>query len=133
MYTLLSDTSPTDEAQSRAALEQAGFQAVVVIRPIRVHEEVSSTPVTFAGPLYGGYWGGYYGYGWGAPWGGVAGGGAVRTDTIVSIEILVYSLRQNKLVWGGLSRTTNPRDVDAMVRKLAAAAAMELQKHGLIA
>jgi hypothetical protein len=45
---------------------------------------------------------------------------------------MVYSLRQNKLVWAGQSRTTNPRDVDAFVRKLAAATAKELQKQGLL-
>ena len=133
MYTLLSDTSPTDEAEARAALERAGVEGVVVIRPIRVSNEVRSTPMTYAGPLYGGYWGGYYGHGWGAPWGVGPRGDEIRTDTIVSVEILVYSLRQNKLVWGGQSRTTNTRDVDTLVRKLAGAAAEELQKHGLIA
>jgi hypothetical protein len=80
--------------------------------------------------MYRGYWGGYYGAGWGASY---MSGGEIRTDTIVSVETLVYSLKQNKLVWAGQSRTTNPSNVEALVKKLAGATASELQKQGLIA
>ena len=85
--------------------------------------------------MYSGYYGGYYGHGWGAELGGPStmGGGEIRTDTIVKVvETLVYSLKQNKLVWGGQSRTTNPKNVDQLVKKLAAAAAKELETLGLI-
>jgi hypothetical protein len=50
----------------------------------------------------------------------------------VVVETRVYSLKQNKLVWGGQSKTTNPKNVDALVRKLAAAAAKELKDLGLV-
>jgi hypothetical protein len=50
----------------------------------------------------------------------------------VSVETLVYSLKQNKLVWAGQSQTTNPNNVDSFVREVATAAAQELRKHGLI-
>ena len=59
-------------------------------------------------------------------------GGEIRTNTIVSVETLVYSLKQNKLVWGGQSKTTNPSSVDKLVKTLATATAKELQKQGLI-
>jgi len=64
----------------------------------------------------------------GRPWGGTE----IRTDTIVSVETLVYSLRQNKLVWAGQSQTTNPGKVDGFVREIATAAAQEMRKQGLI-
>jgi uncharacterized membrane protein len=103
------------------------------MRPVGVDKEIVSTPTTYSGGPYGSYWGGYYGHGWGSPWGmGVATGGEIRTNTIVTIETLIYSFRQNKLVWGGQSRTTNPRDVDKVVKSLATDAAKELQKEGLI-
>ena len=56
----------------------------------------------------------------------------IRTNTIVTIETLIYSFRQNKLVWGSQSRTTNPRDVDKVIRKLATDVAKALQEEGLI-
>jgi len=115
-----------DEAKTKAVLEKEGFAAVVVMRPVGSKQEISST--TYAGPSYAGFYGGYYGYGWGAPYGG----SEIRTDTIVSVETLVYSLKQNKLVWGGQSETTNPSQVDNFVRELANATAEEMQKQGLI-
>lgn len=130
MYTILPDSQPQSEAAARAALEQAGVAGAVVMRPVGVEKEVSSTPVSYAGPMYAGYYGGYYGHGWGASYGTM--GGEIRTDTIVVVETLIYSLKQNKLVWGGQSRTTNPKNVDQLVKKLAAAAATELEKQGLI-
>ena len=81
------------------------------------------------GPSYGPYWGGYYGYGWGGAWGG---GVDVRTNTIVTVETLVYSLQQNKLIWAGQSNTTNPSKVDNFVRELATAARREMTKAGLL-
>jgi hypothetical protein len=44
----------------------------------------------------------------------------------------VYSLKQNKLIWGGQSQTTNPSNVDGFVREVATAAARELRREGLI-
>ena len=56
----------------------------------------------------------------------------VRTNTIVQVETLVYSLRQNKLVWGGQSQLTNPASIDRTIERLAASAAAELHKQGLL-
>ena len=127
-YSIIGDDAVNDEAKAKAAIEQSGAVAVVVMRPVAKEKEISSTPSTmYMGPRYGGYWGGYYGYGWGGAWGGTE----IRTDTIVIVETLVYSLKQNKLVWAGESRTTNPSQVDAFVKEVAAAAGKEMKKLGL--
>ena len=129
MYTIFPDEGPSDEPAARAALERQGFAGVVVLRPIDTQQEVVTTPM-YAGPYYSMYWGGYYRYGWGMPWGiGVA---EIRTDTIVSVETLVYSLRQNMLVWGGQSTTTNPSSVDRLVHDTARKVARELERQGLL-
>jgi hypothetical protein len=135
MYTILTGAKPENEAEARAVLERDGFAGAVVMRPVAVEKEVSSSPVVYSAPMYGGFYGGYYGHGWGSAYGHTAtmSGGEIRTDTIVVVETLVYSLKQNKLVWAGQSRTTNPKNVDQLVRKLAAAAAKELQEQGLVA
>jgi hypothetical protein len=130
MYTIQPEARPDNEQAVRAAVEGAGVAGAVVMRPVGKEKEVVATPVAYGGPMYGGYWGGYYGYGWGSPY--PYGGTEIRTDTIVSIETLVYSLRQNKLVWAGQSRTTNPTGVDQLVKETSTAVALELQKQGLI-
>jgi hypothetical protein len=130
-YTLFPDSQPSNEAEAKAAFERAGMQGVVVMRPTSVDKEVVSDPAAFTPSVYGGYWGGYYGHGWGAAWDAPV-GGQIRTNTIVTIETLVYSLRQNKLVWAGQSRTTNPQSVNGVIKKLSAATANELGKQGLL-
>lgn len=124
MYTLLTDADP-DEAKVRAAAERAGIVGVVVMRPVRVDKELSSNPTSYAGPMYGGFWGGYLGHGF-------ASGGELRTDTVLTIETLVYALPENKLLWGGQSRTTNPKDLNRLIQDTAKQAASELVRLGLI-
>jgi hypothetical protein len=127
-YTIIGDDPAKDEAAAKAAIERSGAVAVVVMRPVAKDKELSSSPSMYMGPMYGGYWGGYYGYGWGGAWGG---GSEIRTDTIVTVETLVYSMKQNKLVWAGQSKTTNPSQVDAFVKEVAAGAGKEMKSAGL--
>ena len=123
-YTLL-PPGLKDEALAKAAFEKSGAKAVVVMRPIAADQQVSvSTTSVYAGPYYGGYWGGYYGYGWGRPYSATT----VSTDTILIVETLFYSLEQNKLIWSGQSKTTNPSEVGSFVRELVEAAAWEMNK-----
>lgn len=131
MYQIFPDTEPTDEPEARAALEREGFAGLVVLRPIDTTQEIVSTPM-YTGPYYSMYWGGYYHYGWGMPWGVGYGVTDVHTHTIVSVETLVYSLRQNKLVWGGQSETTNPSSVSKLITDTARKVARELERQGLI-
>lgn len=127
-YTIVDDAIVSDEAKARAAIEKSGAVGIVVMRPVSSDKEIVSTPTMYAGPMYGPYWGGYYGYGWGGAYGGTE----IRTNTIVTVETLVYSLKQNKLIWAGQSQTTNPSKVDAFVRELAKSAAKEMKKAGLL-
>jgi hypothetical protein len=125
-YTVLGDADLKNEAQVKQAFEKTGAVGVVVLRAVGKEKEVYSTPSVYAGPgPYGALWGGYYPGAWG--------GSQVHTNTIVIVETLVYSLRQNKLVWAGESRTTNPSNVDAFVQELAAEAAEEMKKQGVLA
>jgi hypothetical protein len=126
-YTLVPDAAASDEAKAKAQVEASGATGVVVMRPVDSSKEVVATS-TYMGPSYGPYWGGYYGYGWGAAYGGVD----VRTNTIITVETLVYSIPQNKLIWAGQSNTTNPTKVDAFVRELATSARREMKKAGLL-
>jgi len=128
-YTIASDDIVANEARVRTAVEASGAAGVVVMRPVAKDKAISSTPSMYTGPMYGPYWGGYYGYGWGGAWGA---GPEIRTDTIVTVETLVYSLKQNKLLWAGQSKTTNPSNVDSFVKELAAGAVREMKKVGLL-
>lgn len=126
MYRLIPEANSLDEALARGTLERENVKLLVVMRPVQVQKEMSVS--SYGGPTYRGYWGGYHGYGWGHPYGSVD----VRVDTVVAVETLVYALPQNKLLWGGQSKTTNPENVGELVAEVAAAAAKELEHAGLI-
>jgi hypothetical protein len=56
----------------------------------------------------------------------------IHSDHVVTVETLVYSLRQNKLVWGGESTARNPSSVERLVQDTARKVAAELQRVGLL-
>jgi hypothetical protein len=133
MYTLLPDAEPSMEAATRAALEKEGVLGIITMRPVSSEEKIQVTPFAEPDIAYRSFWGGYYGRGWGRPWISPIGiGNELSVDTVVSVETMVYSLRQNKLVWTGTSKTTNPPRVQKFVERLSAAVAAELEKQGLI-
>lgn len=120
----------TEEAEARAAFEKIGAVAVVAMRPLAVDLEATATTVAvYGGPYYGGFWGGYWGYGWGYPYGATT----VTSDTVVYVETLFYSLTQNKLVWSGKSRTTNPDAVASFVKGIVQNAVWEMNKAKVFA
>lgn len=121
LYRLLPNAEAKDEAEVRAALEKANIKGVVAMRPIAAKQQLSISTQ----PGYNHYWGGYYGYGWNTAY-------AYHADTVVSVDIRVYSLVQNQLVWAGESQTTNPERVDEFVMELADVTAAELEAKGLI-
>lgn len=125
-YTLL-PPGLKDETIAKAAFEKSGAVGVVVMRPLAVEEELSVSASVYTGPYYGGFWGGYWGYGWGYPYSA----STVQTDTVIIVETLVYSLKHNKLVWSGRSKTTNPSNVASFVKELVSAAAWEMNKAGV--
>jgi hypothetical protein len=130
MYSLLPNATPGNEQQTRAALEAAGVKGAIVMRPINVDRTVKITP-PYEEQSYASFWGGYYGYGFALSYSSPR-EATVTEKTVVYVETLVYSLAQNKLVWGGQSKTTNPDTLAELIQELSAAATTELQKAGLV-
>ena len=130
MYTIMPGASPGNEDEVRAALDGLGFAGAVVLRPVERTTEIVSEPI-YVGADYIRLWDGYYGFGWRQPWPTVV-VTDVRTRTTVSLEVLVYSLRQNKLVWGGQTTTTDSASVERLVNTTAKKVARELQREGLL-
>jgi hypothetical protein len=128
-YSIIPTPEIRDEAKAKARITESGAAGVVALRLVGREQELSGSPAGYyAAPPYTGVWGGYWGYGWG----GIYDPGYLRTDTVIHVETLVYSLEQNKLVWAGQSKTTNPESVDAFVKELVTKVAAEMKKLGLI-
>jgi hypothetical protein len=128
-YTVLSDDDVRNEEQARTTFEKLGFQGTVAMRVVGRETQYTYTPSYWgAYPYYGRFWGGYWGWGWGT----VYQPGYLTADKIVSVETLVYSLRQDKLVWAGVSQTVDPTEINSFVSELAKAVTSKMKEAGLL-
>jgi hypothetical protein len=155
-YILIEDRDVKNEKRAKEAIERAGAVGVIAMRPVGQKQEVTTkTPAThYAAPQYGGFWGragpygggynagnaasdqynanggrnmGYYNYAWAGPYTPAR----THVDRYVTVETLVFDLRQNKLIWAGQTRTENPDDMDRFIRDLAKLVSRDLRDRGL--
>jgi hypothetical protein len=124
-YRLLPQAQIHDKERAKAAFETEGIEAVVAVRPVAKEQAISGS--ISSNPGYSSFWGPGF---WGGGWGGVD--GYLRTDTILIVETLVYSLQQNQLVWASQSQTVNPTQVGPFVRELSKTLGTEMEKQGLL-
>ena len=116
-YTLLSGESAQDQATAERTLGEADVDAVITMRVVSEDVVTSTTPATWRTiPTYR-RWGGY----WVRSWETVYEPGQISQNTVVMVETLIYNLESRELIWAGISKTTNPGEVDSFIRKLASA------------
>jgi hypothetical protein len=128
-WSLIPAAEIRDEEKAKARITQSGAAGVVALRLVdRAQEASAQNPMYWSNPSYGSVWGGYWSYGWG----GLYDAGHVRVDNVLYVEALVYSLEQNKLVWAGLSKSTNPKSAADLVKQLVGKVAGEVKKAGLV-
>ena len=128
-YTLLGlDGYPTVD-YARARFKEAGVEGVVIMRLVAHDQTVIVDPGGFSGSVYGSFGSYYSSYGTSVAYST----GSVQTNTVVTIETLIYSLRQDKLLWAGTSRTSNPAGLQSLITEVADAVAGQMAKQGLVA
>jgi len=131
-YTLVSGDGgqvAKDEETAKKILRDANIEGAVVMQVVSQEQELtySSGSAWYGAPYYGSFYG-YWGYGWGMAYDP----GYLRTDTIVVVETLVYSVTDDKLLWAGRSKTTNPSNVREFIQELSDGAVKEMEKAGFI-
>jgi hypothetical protein len=123
-YGIVPSTELRDREAAKAKLRQAGVEGVVPLRLVdtqnkKVHTEWATHEYSTLSHYY--------------TW-GIAGAdpGYDRTVTTLSVETLIYSLAHDRLLWSGLSETTDAAQAERFVREHAAAVAAELRREGLV-
>jgi hypothetical protein len=129
-YTLIPREELTDKDQAKTWFERAGVEGVVALRVLRVDKETNYRAVVWSSGYYGSFWD-YYGTSWGSVYAIGTPVGGTRQDTTVAVETLLFDVGQDKLLWAGVSETTNPEDVGPYVKGLTNAVVKELEKEGL--
>jgi hypothetical protein len=126
-HTLLPAEDTMDKEQVRSHFEQAGVVGAVVLRAVDKQTEVTDSGASYFVTNYFTFYG-YYGAGWH----GIYDPGHVTMDSFFTIETLIYDVKNDKLLWAGLSQTKNPKRVDSFMKDLASAVADQLKKEGLV-
>lgn len=129
-YTLLRVDDLEDRSQAQAALEQAGVAGVLVLRPVDEQQQTRYVPgrAYYAGSPYESLWG-YWEFG---PPTTIVEPGYYETDQVVFIEALYYSVPDDRLLWGGVSRATSAERLDRTIHALAKDTGREMRKAGLL-
>jgi len=126
-YRLIPREEMTNADAVRPWFERAGVQGVVTLRPISNDSKTVYTPTVWVQSSYTNWWE-YYGYGWST----VYTSGKTQQETTLVVETLVHSVTQNKLLWAGVSTTTNRDRLDIFIRQLVDEAIKEMKKQGIV-
>jgi len=115
-----------DMNKVRAALTEAGVDGAVTIRLLgsRVEVKEQRDPVP---TQYMKLWD-YYGFTYAA----VTEPTYLTEQTTLDVEVNVYSLTENKLLWSGVAHTERPTLVETVVRDVAETVTRELRRERLL-
>jgi len=117
-YEVLTASDLGDIRATKPKLTAAGFDGVVMLAYSSTEHWVNAQPA--------GFW---YDYGSGGPM--MYDPGAVGIQSIVRAQVRIYSLREDRLLWSGTSRSEAPSRVEDLVVDVAAAVAKDLERRGL--
>ena len=104
--------------------ERDGVAGVVALRPVSQDKVKRYTADVWSTPYYSSFWG-FYPYSWSTTY--VIGGDA--TDTVIVVESLIYDVATGKLVWAGVSESTNPKSLQKLVADIVKEAAKKIEKQ----
>jgi len=104
--------------------ERDGVAGVVALRPVSQDKVKRYTADVWSTPYYSSFWG-FYPYSWSTTY--VIGSDA--TDTVIVVESLIYDVATGKLVWAGVSESTNPKSLQKLVADIVKEAAKKIEKR----
>jgi hypothetical protein len=108
-YLYIPEDDQVDESQLQAAVKQAGADAVIITRLVRVEKKTEVSP-GFYQPAPFGFYGGYS-----AAWRGYYEPPRVYQYDVYISETSLYDM--NQLVWAGTVETTAPDDINKEIQR----------------
>jgi hypothetical protein len=128
-YTILPGELLKDREKALQFLNKSGISGAVMVRLIDDQEAKKYSTTTTTAWTSQPYYGSFSGY-WNQSWSTVH--ETTWTERVVTLEVLIYSIERNELIWAGRSNTTSPKDIKRFVKDLMDAAGKKLRKEGLV-
>lgn len=115
-YDYLNDNfNKQNEEAIRNKIKADGFDGAITMRLLDVDKETNYSRGSIANyPLYYRSFSGYYFRNW-----GYNNPGYYITTKTYTVETNVYSIKEDKIIWTGLTESVNPDGVDKMMREIS--------------
>lgn len=129
-YNYYTEKEVTEEKATnfRDKLAAEGFDGAVVMRLVDIEKETNWVPNAPNFPPYYGRFGRYYYNSWNSFYNP----GYYTTDKIYNVETNVYSIKQDKLIWSGLTSTVNPSKAEKMFNDIADVVSARMRQEGFM-
>jgi hypothetical protein len=128
-YVYIPEDGQVDEGRLQAAVKQAGADAAIVTRLVRVEKKTQVTPGFYQPPAVG--FGFYRGYS--AAWLGYYEPPRVYQYDVYISETNLYDTARNQLVWAGTVETTAPGDINKEIERYVAIVIDALKSKNILA
>ena len=123
------DISTKNENAIREKIKNDGFDGSVTMRLLDVDkEDVYSRGNISMYPSYYRNFSGYYFRNWGY----FSDPGYYSTTKTYTVETNVFSIKEDKIIWSGITKTTDPSGVTKMTDEIGKAVFNEMVKEGFI-
>jgi hypothetical protein len=125
-HTVMSPGEAKDGEKMRAVMAREGFDGALTMRFVDTAQQITERAGGYV-PAHTGFWDNYSG-----GFAVIYDPGYVKMDRAMQMETQVYSMKDGKLVWSGLSQTMNPKSAQQLVDDVARTVAGALRKARLI-
>ena len=127
-YKMITKEELADINAVKKKLSERGMEGALVLSVRNVDQKTSYYSSGMYPSAYYSF-GGYYNYAWNYMYDPY---GYSSTNVYVDLEILIYSLKDDKLVWYGESTSVNPESIQQTISELAVSVKNQLVEDGLL-
>lgn len=123
------EISTRNEDAIRDKIRGDDFDGAVTMRLVDVDKDIAYTPGNYQSyPSYYRSFSGYYFRSWSY----YSTPARYTTTKTYTVETNVYSIKEDRIIWSGLTETTNPDGVDKMTREIVKVVYRQMVKEGFI-
>ena len=127
-YKMITNEELADLNTVKQKLNERGMQGALLIRVKKVDEKTSYYSSGMYPSAYYTF-GGYYNYAWNYMYDPYM---YSSTNVYVDLEILIYSIKDDQLIWYGESTSVNPESIQQSISELAVSVKNQLVEDGLL-
>ncbi|HEY6626329.1 MAG TPA: hypothetical protein VIZ21_05190 [Ignavibacteriaceae bacterium] len=127
-YKMITNEELADLNTVKQKLNERGMQGALMLRVKKIDEKTSYYSSGMYPSAYYSF-GGYYNYAWNYMYDPYM---YSSTNVYVDLEILIYSIKDDKLVWYGESTSVNPEGIQRTISELAVSVKNQLIEDGLL-